>query len=61
MVRGIDIKEDELTAEQQEDEELKLCDPCEKGKAQRHVRKKAEKRKLKPFDEVHIDVVIINP
>ena len=53
------LKEEELL--NQEDEDLRLCDPYEKEKPLRHVRRKAEPRNLKIFDKVHIDVVIITP
>ena len=53
------IKKEELSAIEQEDENLRLCDPCEKGKAMRHVRKHVELRYLSVFDEVYIDVVMI--
>ena len=55
------LREDKLDAEQQEDEDLKLCDPCEKGKAIRHVQKHTEPRNLRVFDKVHIDIVMITP
>jgi hypothetical protein len=59
IVKGIKLKKDEFV--NQEDEDLRLCDPCEKGKATRHVRKHAEPRNLKVFNKVYIDVVIIIP
>jgi len=51
------IKEEEL----EEDDQLHLCDPCERSKPLRHTRKKATLRNLKVFDEVHIDVVMLTP
>ena len=57
IVKGLSIKEEVRT----EDEYLRLCDPCERGKPLRHIRKKAEPRVLGICDEIHIDVVMISP
>lgn len=38
-----------------------MCNPCKRGKAKKHIRKQAVTRNLQPFDEVHIDVVMITP
>ena len=57
IVKGIIIKEEEL----EEDDQLHLCDPCERSKPLRHTRKKATLRNLKVFDKVHIDVVMLTP
>ena len=38
-----------------------MCDLCERGKAKKHICKQAVTRNLQPFDEVHIDVVMITP
>ena len=56
MVKGLYIKKEEET----EDEKLLLCDPCERGKPLRHVRKKADSRVLRVYNEIYINVVIIS-
>ena len=53
------IKKEELSAIEQEDEDLRLYDPCERGKATRRVRRHAKLHDLSVFDEVYIDVVMI--
>ena len=55
------IKKEELSATEQEDANLRLCDPCERGKAMKHVRKHVQSRHLKVLDEVHVNVVMITP
>jgi hypothetical protein len=59
IVKEIKLKKDEFVS--QKDEDLRLCNPCEKEKATRHIRKHAKPRNLKMFDEVHINVVMITP
>ena len=59
IVKGMVIRKEELSATEQEDEDLRLCDPCERGKAKRRVRRHIEPRDLSIFDEVYIDVVMI--
>jgi hypothetical protein len=59
IVKGIKLKKDEIVS--QENKDLRLCDPYEKGKAMRHVRKHAEPRNLKVFNKVYINIVIITP
>ena len=61
MTSGIIIKNEELTSEQEEDEALKLCEPCELGKAMRYVRKRTEPRYLEAFTEAHVDVLMVTP
>jgi len=53
------FKKEELSAIQQENENLRLYNLYEKGKAIKHVWKHAESQDLKVFDEVHINIVII--
>ena len=57
IVKGMILKEESVV----EDDRLRLYDPCERGKPLRYIRKKASLRNLKIFDEVHIDIVIMNP
>jgi hypothetical protein len=57
MVKGMNLID--LIPDQ--DKDLRLCDPCERGKPLRHVRKQTEKRNLKIFDKVHINMVMITP
>jgi hypothetical protein len=58
LTYGIKLrKPKDLTEDQQEEGNLKLCDACELSKPHRRVRKFAAKRKLVAFDEIHLDVV----
>jgi hypothetical protein len=59
IVKGIKLKKNEFV--NQKDKDLRLCDPCEKEKATRHVQKHAEPRNLKVFNKVYINVIIITP
>ena len=42
LIKGMIFKEEEIDVTQQEDEDLRFCDLCEKGKAMRHVQKHVE-------------------
>ena len=55
------FKEEEIDTTLQEDKDLRLCDPCKKGKAIRHIQKHTKPRNLRVFNKVHINVVIITP
>jgi hypothetical protein len=59
IVKGIKLKKDKFV--NQKNKDLRLCDPYEKEKATKHVRKYAKPYNLKVFNKVYINIVIITP
>jgi hypothetical protein len=59
IVKGIKLKKDKFV--NQENKDLRLCDPCKKEKATRHVQRHTKPCNLKVFNKVYINVVMITP